>query len=289
MSVLSTERKLERKTCKQCGNPTKNIIYCSVDCRIAGSRRGKEIKCYNCEKVFYANARKLKGKSRYFCSLTCQLENRKTRLRRICEQCGEYYYLRYHRASKYCGQDCHKASIRKRKSFTCKQCGKVRSLPPSLHKGRQFCSTECHRKSTRHIKRCGYCGKRWWKKDGRRRKYCSQKCKRLKLYGEPRKCEWCGEEIKRRNNKLYCSPECAGMGRNYGEKGVSEVDFPRILAYASEPSDGDRGVWLPVSAREAEVTHYLFFVGMEPKDIIRNIKRWRKTRKRWERGRRIRP
>jgi hypothetical protein len=55
-------------------------IYCSVRCHHLGTKKGKNVKCFICNKLIYRPLRSLKNSKskKYFCSKSCQTKWRNT-------------------------------------------------------------------------------------------------------------------------------------------------------------------------------------------------------------------
>lgn len=113
----------------------------------------------------------------------------------------------------------------------CEYCGKEMSAP-CRSQLRRFCSHKCsNRWKWENVRKraetvtmaCFNCGKPvtrdvndWRFKKGAKKVFCSNECsiEYAKNHLKYKTCQWCGNEFYRKNrNALYCSADCAMMGR----------------------------------------------------------------------------
>ena len=69
---------------------------------------------------------------------------------------------------------------------------------------------------------------------------------------------------------------CVKMFTNYGHVNLKEIPEPKLTVYIN---NGEKSVWLPLSASEIDITLYLHHKGCTINEIRRHVKRWRKYRK----------
>ena len=166
----------------------------------------------------------------------------------ICQQCGNTFVGDSSR--KYCSPECKRAQHNARRSPNkyaqreCPICGKTFGGTSEPAGGRIYCSTKCWNAEKRRRKRktrtisqrvCPGCGKFFYiaaNARGRKRKYCSEKCKNdymsreatLQKRQEYKKaavrkiCPNCGrrftERFGRGQRRRFCSKECSIMWHN---------------------------------------------------------------------------
>lgn len=199
----------------------KEVKFCSRSCKDKYKRRKEPKYCLTCGKEI-----EIKGAIKY-CSDECREITKKKQLDsykeiKVCEYCQKEYKTP-NKEQKYCSQGCSSLGNRTH-NFICKHCGKkfyVKYLR-GKNDSRKYCSFECYLSDIeiKQVKEilsiCPVCGKEFER--AKRKKYCSQKCKKKQnnLYYRSKVnlgvkiiaiCKNCGKEL---DNKFkdYCSSEC---------------------------------------------------------------------------------
>ena len=129
----------------------------------------------------------------------------------------------------------------------CEQCGKPFD---TIYKANRFCCSTCgsrHYAETQKKERtCAYCGKKFWKPNGHKIKYCSKECREAaiasrrkppKEKSEPKLykkiCKHCGKEFETKySHQIYCSREC-GYAATLKQKRDEWADQHGIMGQAS--------------------------------------------------------
>lgn len=156
------------KICSQCGEefsfmPSREKKYCSRECANQAKKRGNNILCDNCGKVFYRIQshidRQSKRGQNSFCCVQCQMEylHKQTFEMRTCEICGEQFEVSKLSSQRFCSDACQiqwqttqvgELNPRFTSVLTpCTYCGKEHYVKPYKFDQQDnfFCSIECRR------------------------------------------------------------------------------------------------------------------------------------------------
>ena len=149
-------------------------------------------------------------------------------IERICEQCGETFFVKPYvlqrGGGRFCSRRCHYNSEITRIERVCLTCGKHFSVVPSKQESK-FCSRKCYEQAKRpKVGRiCQWCGGKfyaWSCEVGRRSaKYCSRACYDQARRSVKKICQQCGKifpvapsKVKQRGGK-FCSLTCYGLAQ----------------------------------------------------------------------------
>lgn len=267
-----------RTSCACCGEETNNSKYCSRKCYGLVQRKGKDVSCYGCGETFYLKPHQVSNEY-YYCSRECKSENPPTLTRLVCQECGEYFIVprAQSKKRKFCNKQCAGKSFRRHEIDICPICGEEFDQPRGRPK--KYCTKKCAGVAKRKTKVCTVCGEEFWNRNSKA-KYCSPKCKNKNTRVAKSKCGWCGGETKKATAK-FCSQSCRKMHDHYGNVNLRTLMDTPLEAFISE---GEKAVWLPLTATEIEITLYLHYKGCRISEIRRHIRRWRKARKEKKHG-----
>jgi very-short-patch-repair endonuclease/endogenous inhibitor of DNA gyrase (YacG/DUF329 family) len=150
---LSTVKPRLGFRCPQCRQPLANAQiksgrqFCSRQCKNESQKRKITLTCNGCRKVFFVLPY-LKRQTNY-CSLGCYRRSTKKKIERVCAICHKVFQVKAYLVKQgfgvYCSRKCQHAAYEKlRIKIVCKQCGKVRIVPPSTARQKaSFCSKKC--------------------------------------------------------------------------------------------------------------------------------------------------
>lgn len=141
-------------------------------------------------------------------------------MEKICKQCNSPFDGRKGRL--FCSRNCWREYL-KTKTVYCETCG-VPLTTLQRCSGNRFCSRECFaitqrgrpRKGEKERKHgwrdCPTCGKRFLPKNAEI-KYCSRECYYASYRQQEFTCRHCGNAMRGRPNRAFCSPECYNQFR----------------------------------------------------------------------------
>jgi len=209
----SIEKREIESTCENCGSVytgEKHSKYCSATCRNDSLK--EERNCKECGEVFRCR----KAHNNSYCSSKCASLARRSRVKCICENCGEEYLkIKSRRDSKYCSRECMYSARSITKS--CAQCGSEFTCTKS-DSSQKYCCRECYLGSHRVTQCCDECGDIFKVPKSRAPcRYCSHECRSKRPTIQ---CEYCGEKFSvppSRKSAKFCSKEC--MNKCYSGKG----------------------------------------------------------------------
>lgn len=165
---MAKRGELISKICPQCGEefscmPSREKKYCGIECANQAKKRGDNISCDNCGKVFYRIQshidRQNKRGQNSFCCLQCQMEylHKQTFEMRACEICGEQFEVSKLSSQRFCSDACQiqwqttqvgELNPRFTSVLTpCTYCGKEHYVKSYKFDQQDnfFCSTKCRR------------------------------------------------------------------------------------------------------------------------------------------------
>lgn len=82
--------------------------YCSIECKSYAQRKGKIIKCENCNKSFYRRQQYIDRQNHHFCCTDCEFEykHKQSLEVRECEICGRNFETKKVSKQKFCSHSC---------------------------------------------------------------------------------------------------------------------------------------------------------------------------------------
>lgn len=160
--------------------------FCSKHCKNESQKRRISLICSGCRKTFSVLPY-LKRQTNY-CSLECYRRSTKRKIEHVCVICHKGFQTKAYLVKQgfgiYCSRKCQHAAYEKlRIKIICKQCGKVRIVPPSTAKQKaSFCSKECADSFMRDYvtKICKNCHRSFqlpsWETKRGKGSFCSKHC-----------------------------------------------------------------------------------------------------------------
>ena len=190
---LSTIKLKSGLSCPQCHQPlTSTQIksgrqYCSRSCKNESQKKEIILTCNGCRKTFTVFPY-LKRQTNY-CSVACYHSSTRVKEKRSCRVCRKEFYATGPLIKKgfgiYCSRKCqHLTYEQKRVVITCRQCGQIKSLPPSvaIQRHSSFCSKKCKDASERDYtsRVCKNCHRSFqiptWETKKGKGSFCSRHC-----------------------------------------------------------------------------------------------------------------
>lgn len=179
--------------CQQCRQPLASAQikgrrqFCSKRCKNESQKKKVVLTCSGCHKIF-SLLPYLRRKANY-CCVKCYRDSTRVKEKRRCKVCQKEFYATGPLIKKgfgiYCSRKCqHAVYERKRTAITCRQCGQIKSLPPSIATQRHsaFCSKKCKDDYSRdYVERiCKNCHKTFqlpsWETKKGKGLFCSKRC-----------------------------------------------------------------------------------------------------------------
>ena len=170
-----------------------------------------------------------------------------------CAECGGPFRTSASRPNRFCSRACYISNWSSRVEKVCVTCGVRFSVPASNADRYQNCSARCRSAKTLHAD-CPRCGRRFLVDSRRRRRHCSESCRRPPSYID---CETCGKrrrvtpsEVGRRR---HCSFACyrRGRSRTSPERNVADCLDRLGVAFAHEVRVGRYSVDFMLPGRVA--------------------------------------
>lgn len=192
--------------------------YCSKACK-DDARRPQTRQCATCGKRFAPHPSRL-SQDEVYCSRNCAGVARRSRVAKVCAECGVTFEIGTARAAAgrgvYCSVACSRPGPIER---ICERCGAEFTASRSeVAKGwGRFCSNQCRR--TRVERACQTCGHVFEVEAavaGRGGNYCSVECRGLGMRNRViRECAQCGVDFERPASvaAVFCSRECNTKAR----------------------------------------------------------------------------
>ena len=189
---LSTVKPKLGFRCPQCHQPLANAQiksgrqFCSKHCKNESQKKRISLICNGCCKVFSVLPY-LKRQTNY-CSLECYRRSTKRKIEHVCVICNKGFQIKAYLVKQgfgiYCSRKCQHAAYEKRRiKIVCKQCGKIRIVPPSTARQKaSFCSKKCADDSMRdYVARiCKNCHRSFqiptWETKKGKGTFCSKHC-----------------------------------------------------------------------------------------------------------------
>lgn len=213
--------------------------------------------CETCGERFTIPPSRLRHRAARFCSRACIRTDWQAARYTPCEQCGAPTRTFASRPRRFCSRACYEKAASAQVAKRCPVCGRRFTVPSSNADRFTVCSRACRTAHTAYAS-CKRCGRRFRVPRGRRRVYCSERCRRPPVHVS---CEHCGASFRVTPSesaaRRFCSLAC--WRRHSGEtslerlvrEALEELGFPfeqelRVGRYSVDFALTTRGVALEV-------------------------------------------